>query len=134
MNPKPVLQSIAPAINGAITLIWFGVPSAVCYSVWQTSPDGIDTRLVRNFYGTTYTVSGLTDGLWTFWVRTVYLSNFGEVSDKQQVRVGAAPDLNIDVDSLNFKNLGIGIGIAALVGGLLFGIFKLKKHHGDTNI
>lgn len=127
-DPSPILAPVT-LMDGVVQLNWTSVPNGVAYSVFQTDPSGVETRLIRNCMTRNYTIRNLSDGEWGFRVRTVYLSRFGAFSNMEYITIGqdltVVPEINLD--NLNLKNLGIGIGIVSILGALIFGIIKLRK-------
>ncbi|KKM08144.1 hypothetical protein LCGC14_1726810 [marine sediment metagenome] len=97
-NPKlagtsPVLKPIIPSPNfdGRIELRWDKIYGVYGYSIYQTDPSGVTIRLERNWRGNSYSVSGLTDGVWQFQLRNVYMANFGEFGNIESIQVGNVP-------------------------------------------
>ncbi|KKN36771.1 hypothetical protein LCGC14_0770310 [marine sediment metagenome] len=136
-NPKisavPALQPIVPSpnIDGVVQLNWLLVYNVVGYSIYKTDPNGVTVRLERVWRGSTYRVSGLTNGIWQFQIRNVYNQNFGEFSNivSIEVIIGGIivdpPDTKDPVSSLPIEVIIILLIIGA--GAIAIGILAFTK-------
>jgi len=126
---KPIIPS--PNTDGIVNLRWDLVPGVVAYSIHKIDPNGVSTRLVRNFRGNSYKISGLTSGVWKFQLRNIYWADFGEWSNIETVEViinGVRNAPAVDTPS-NPIPTEIIIG-SVIIGAILIGILIwIKKRN-----
>ena len=131
-NPKiagssPILKPIipSPSFDGKIELRWDKIYGVYGYSIYQTDPSGVTIRLERNWRGNSYIVSDLTDGIWQFQLRNVYVANFGEFGNIESIQVviggviADPPDTVVPGDSVN------NVPIEIIVGSLIIGTITI---------